>query len=442
MSSMTMPNMKNNSSMQMKYNSIIQETLYYTRLENGLPVYILPKKGFQQKYAIFSTNYGSINNTFKAPGKSEVVTVPVGIAHFLEHKMFENSELNVFDAFASFGANVNAFTTYTMTSYLFDTIENFPECLELLLNFVQSLSLTEESVEKEKGIIEQEIRMYEDDPDWITYLNLMQALFFHHSVRIDIAGTADSIYKINRDLLLTCHKKFYHPGNMVLFIEGDLDPETVLQQIKENQSKKGFAKQLPIEKIYPNEPKFVNKQRVEGNMSLSHPIYYLGFKEQEIGIDGDKLLKKDLITGILLEILIGKGSNLYQSLYESGLIDDSFSVSVTLEIDHGMTVLGGHTNDPDQLHQALYEGIISQEGKITEEELERVRKRMIGDYIVTFDSLKSTAQNFVSYYFKNIDLFHELNILKEITLDDLNQRLREHFDYKNHAVSIMYPEEK
>lgn len=424
------------------YNPIIRETIFFTQLPNGLSVYVLPKRGFYQKYAIFSTNYGSLDNSFCDPLAKKRLTVPQGVAHFLEHKMFENSELDVFEKFASYGANVNAFTTYNVTSYLFDTIENFPECLQLLLDFVQSLSITEESVEKEKGIIQQEILMYEDDPDWIAYLNLMRAMFHQHAVRFDIAGTVESVNQINRELLEKCHQVFYHPSNMVLFIAGDLDPQKVVELVVQNQEKKGFFKQPIIKKFYPPEPNNIYQQNVEGIMALSRPIYYLGFKEQQIGHTGEELLKKDLVTGMLLEIMIGKGSHLYQKLYELGLIDDSFSVSVTTEIDHGMTVLGGQTNHPDRLHQALSAGINTARGKITAEELERVKKRMIGDYIVTFDSLKLTAQNFVSYYFKQMNLFQELEIIAEISLTDLNQRLEEHFNYQHHSVSIMYPEER
>lgn len=424
------------------HDSFINETLYFDRLDNGLPVYIMTKKGFQQKYAVFTTNYGSLDNKFHVPGKRKILTVPDGMAHFLEHKMFEDNDVNIFEQFARYGANVNAYTTYTLTSYLFDTIEYFPECLELLLNFVQTLYITDETIEKEKGIIAQEIRMYEDDPDWATYLNLLEIMFHNHPVKIDIAGTIESIAKINQELLLQCYNTFYHPGNMVLFIIGDVDPLQVLEIVKENQANKKYSFRAPMNRFFSSEPKHVCTSRVENQFAVSRPIYHLGFKDQTLGEDGDLLHKKDLVMSMLLEVLIGKGSELYQELYELGLIDDSFSVSVTLEKDHGMTVLGGHTNNPEKLHTMLLKGIDKKKNKIKSEEIERVRKRMIGDYIVSFDSLKSTAQTFVSYYFKNFNIFRELKLLKEISLTDLNQKLCEHFDYVNHAVSIMYPEKK
>ncbi|MCG8638482.1 MAG: insulinase family protein, partial [Desulfobacterales bacterium] len=329
------------------HDSFISETLFFERLDNGLPIYIMPKKGFQQKYAIFTTNYGSLDNKFFVNGTKKLLTVPDGIAHFLEHKMFEDNKVNIFEQFARYGANVNAYTTYTMTSYLFDTIEYFPECLELLLNFVQNLFITEETVQKEKAIIAQEIRMYEDDPDWSTYLNLLQIMFHNHSVKIDIAGTIESIAQVNMELLLKCYNVFYHPGNMVLFIIGDVDPVQVIETVKENQLKKNYSFRAPMKRFFSDEPKQIRASRVENQFSISRPIYHLGFKDQALGEEGDLLHKKDLVMSMLLEILIGKGSELYQKLYESGLIDDSFSVSVTVENDHGMTVLGGHTSDPE-----------------------------------------------------------------------------------------------
>ncbi|MCK4260825.1 MAG: insulinase family protein [Halanaerobiales bacterium] len=421
------------------YDPVIKETIYSKKLTNGLPIFVLPKKGFHQKYAVFGTHYGSLDNKFLVPGESNLTEVPDGIAHFLEHKMFEEREINIFDKFAALGANVNAYTTYTSTSYLFDTIENFPECLELLLDFVQNIYLTEESVEKEKGIIAQEILMYTDDPDWIGYQKLMETLFHKYPVRIDIAGTVESIYQINRELLYKCYQTFYHPSNMVLFIMGDVHPEWIFELVQKNQDRKDFILQPPIKRYYADEPKGVNEKRIESRMSVSRPIYNLGFKEQDLGYEGDAILKKELVTSILLELLVGKGSKLYQSLYSSGLIDDSFSISFTAEKDHGMTVIGGHTNNPERLHRVLVDGIQFRIGKIEVEEMERIKKRMIGDYITTFDSLKGVGQNFMSYYFKNINLFNELKILEEINSEDLEKRLVKHFDLDYHAVSIIYP---
>lgn len=427
--------------MNTMYNPEVNETLYHTVLENGLPVYFLPKQKFEQKYAIFATHYGSIENKFRAHGNGEIVTVPDGIAHFLEHKMFEGEDANTFDQFAALGANVNAFTTYTTTSYLFDTIENFEESLDLLLDFVQSLYLTDESVEKEKGIIAQEIKMYDDDPDWVGYLNLMCCLFHNHPVRVDIAGTVESIYRIDQKALFQCYETFYHPSNMVLFLQGDFDIDSVIERIQANQARKNYPQQPPIQRFHPEEPRTVAKRRMEVAMSVSRPIYNLGFKEQSLGQRGDDLLKQDLVTNMLLEILVGKGSELYQHMYASGLIDDSFAVSYTGECDHGMTVIGGHSEDPERLHEVLMQGIEAKKGHLAPSDMERIRKRMIGDYIVAFDSQKATAQNFISYYFKEMNLFHELHILKAITLADLEHRLQEHFNVDYHAVSIITPAE-
>ena len=433
--------MTTKKTLYMMHDPVIHETVYSQKLDNGLQIFILPKKGFNQNYAIFSTNYGSIDNSFIVPGEEKISTVPDGIAHFLEHKMFEEEHYNIFEKFAALGANVNAYTTYTTTSYLFDTVDNFEECLELLLDFVQNLYLTDETVEKEKAIIEQEILMYDDDPDWVGYLNLMKALFQVHPVRVDIAGTVESIHRIRKEDLFKCYQTFYHPNNMVLFVQGDLDPEKVYEQVIANQVKKNFAPLPPAQKQYVDEPEGIFQRQIDVKMPVSRPIYNLGFKEKTRWEDGDKLLKRELMTNMLLEILMGKGSELYQNMYASGLIDDSFAVSYTAEIDHGMTTVGGHSNNPQKLHQVLAEGIERKKGHISSAEVERIRKRMIGDYIVVFDSLKSTGQNFISYHFRNMNLFDELRIIKEISIEDLEARLREHFNYDYHAVSMIYPQE-
>ena len=422
------------------YDSIIDETVYYQVLDNGLPVYIMPKKGFRKKYVSFATSYGSVDNQFRDFESSEIVTVPDGIAHFLEHKMFDDAKMNVFDRFASYGANVNAYTSYTMTNYFFDTADNFDQCLNLLLDFVQTLYLTEESVEKEKKIIAQEILMYEDDPDWIGYLTLLQALFHQHPVREDIAGTVDSVYQTKKEQIEQCYKTFYHPGNMILFVAGDLDPEQVLETVRQNQVKKDYEFHPPVEHILQEEPEEVFKRRVENEMAVSRPICNIGFKERKTGIGGDALLKRDLVTNILIQILFGKSSELYQNLYEQGIIGDNFSASYTGDLGYGMTVLGGHTDDTDRFYNALINGLKAKKGNITGDELERIRRKMIGDYISTFDSLRAIGQNFTSYYFNKMNIFHELKLLNQITLEDLEQRVDQHFRLDNHAVSIVNPQ--
>ncbi|WP_145614081.1 EF-P 5-aminopentanol modification-associated protein YfmH, partial [Bacillus licheniformis] len=224
----------------------LKETLYYEKMPGGLDVYVLPKEGFNKTYAVFTTKYGSIDNQFVPLGKDEMVRVPDGIAHFLEHKLFEKEDGDVFQQFSRQGASANAFTSFTRTAYLFSSTSNVEENLETLVDFVQDPYFTEKTVEKEKGIIGQEINMYDDNPDWRLFFGLIENMYQEHPVRIDIAGTIESISHITKDLLYECYETFYHPSNMLLFVVGPVDPEAIIRQVRENQQKKPYTDQPEI----------------------------------------------------------------------------------------------------------------------------------------------------------------------------------------------------
>lgn len=245
--------------MQQLYNERIDEKMLLQELDNGLKVYIMPKRGYTKQFAIFATHFGSNDSKFIAPGDTDVTEVPDGVAHFLEHKMFEEEEGSIFEQFSKLGASANAYTNFTTTAYLFASTENFYENLKLLVKFVQNPYFTDENVEKEKGIIAQEIRMYQDDPNWKVYFNALEALYHVHPVRKDIAGTIESISQINKEILYKCYYTFYHPENMVLFAVGDIDIDKTLDIIKENMRQD--KKQGKIKRIYPKEPLSVYKKR-------------------------------------------------------------------------------------------------------------------------------------------------------------------------------------
>ncbi len=237
----------------------LEETLYYEQLDNGLDVYILPKNGFHKTFATFTTNYGSVDNEFIPLGKTEPVKVPDGIAHFLEHKMFESEDGDVFHTFGKQGASANAFTSFTRTAYLFSSTTNVNQNVETLLDFVQHPYFTDKTVEKEKGIIGQEITMYDDNPDWRAYFGTIENMYEKHPVKIDIAGTIPSINKITKEDLYTCYETFYHPSNMLLFIVGSVDPEEMMLLIRENQSDKTFPAPTGIERrVEPEAGSLIN----------------------------------------------------------------------------------------------------------------------------------------------------------------------------------------
>jgi predicted Zn-dependent peptidase len=420
--------------------SYLGERLLSKRSKNGLQIYVMPKKDYNKIFAMYSTHYGSIDSEFIVPDTGEHIKVPEGIAHFLEHKMFEMEYGNVFDKFAELGASSNAFTNYTNTTYLFSATSYFKENLQLLLEYVETPYFTEPSVEKEKGIIAQELRMYEDEPQWQVLLNLLKCLYHEHPVRIDIGGTVESIQKIHVDTLYKCYNTFYHPSNMIFFVIGSIEPEQVFELVENNESAKGLTPQDDIKRIYPKEPSTVNKSTYITHLDVNEPLFLMGFKDADVGYDGPLLLKKEVTTGILLEAMLGRSSELYERLYEQGLIDDRFSFSYEGQKDYGFCTIGGETRDPDKLHKELKKSISNSiEKGINVKDFERVKKKYIGEFIQSFNSLEFIATSFVSYHHKNINIFDYMKVLQGITEEDITKRLKSFFDFSKHATSIVLP---
>lgn len=421
-------------------NKLLNEKIYLRRVEPGLEVFVLPKRGYNKKYATFSTNFGSIDSRFLVEGEGNELSVPDGVAHFLEHKLFEDEEGNAFDRFATLGASSNAFTNFTNTAYLFSSTQHFEQCLELLMDFVQNPYFTEESVEKEKGIIGQEIRMYEDNAQWRLFFNLLAAMYKEHPVRVDIAGTVESIAHIDKDVLYQCYRTFYHPSNMALFVVGDVDPERVFDQVENNIAKRNYKPLGEIHRIYPKEPRALAKDYVAQELVVSEPMLNVGFKERDLGYDGTKLFKRELVTGLVLDAVFGSSSKLYNELYEEGLIDDEFDAGHVAEEQYGHTVIGGETADPDRLFARLMAGIKdAQHQGISAQQFEHHRRKSMGEFLKSFNSLEFIANNFSAYHFKNINFFDYLDVLQNLTLDDANQRLAEHFAEDNLVRSLILP---
>lgn len=427
--------------MEQKQYGPLKETLYHETLPNGLNVYLLPKPGFRKTYATFTTKYGSVDNHFQVEGKEEV-TVPDGIAHFLEHKMFEEPTGDIFAVFASHGASANAFTSFDRTSYLFSATESIHDNLTTLINFVQNPYFTEQNVEKEKGIIGQEINMYRDNPDWRSYFGLIEAMYKEHPVHIDIAGTIDSIAQITKDTLYECYHTFYHPSNMILFVVGGIDPAATMALIRDNQAAKSFPDQGTIHRYFPVEPQQVAEKEKVTYLPVSLPKCLFGFKEKALGEEGAALLKNELETKVMLDALFSQSSSIYQTLYDENLIADSFGFEYNNSADYAFSVLGGDTKDPEKLLARFKElvGEILQTG-IAEADFERSRKKKIGGYLRMLNSPEAIANEFTRYRFRDGDLFEFLPVYRSMTLDDVNARMREHFDWEQLAVSIVRREE-
>jgi predicted Zn-dependent peptidase len=421
----------------------LNEELYSEKLENGLTVFILPKAGFNKTYATFTAEYGSIDNQFTPIGKNESVKVPDGIAHFLEHKMFEHEEGDVFQDFSKQGASANAFTSFTRTAYLFSSTSNVYKNIETLLNFVQYPYFTEETVEKEKGIIEQEISMYEDNPDWQNFFGLLEALYNNHPVKTDIAGTAESIAEITKEDLYTCYDTFYHPGNMTLFIVGNVEAEPMMEFVKKNQQQKNFKEASNPIRYFEEEPKQTAKKTKLIPMPVKVGKCLVGIKEAEPHRQGKELLHHELSVQLLLELMFGQSSENYQVLFSEGLIDESFSFDYTAEKGFGFSVIGGDSSDPKALAERIEDMIHSFiDAPFPEAAFERIRKKKIGFFLRALNSPEYIANQFTRYYFNKMHLFDVIPVLEELTEKSLKETLHAHFDTKNQLAScIIIPEE-
>ncbi|MGD6854552.1 EF-P 5-aminopentanol modification-associated protein YfmH [Bacillus infantis] len=401
----------------------LKEKLYYEKMANGLDVYILPKQGFNKTYATFTTKYGSVDNHFVPLGQEELVKVPDGIAHFLEHKLFEKEDGDVFQQFSKQGASANAFTSFTRTAYLFSSTSDVERNLETLIDFVQDPYFTEKTVEKEKGIIGQEITMYDDNPDWRLYFGLIQNMYQNHPVKIDIAGTVESISHITKDLLYECYNTFYHPSNMLLFVTGPVDPEAIMGQIRSNQEKKEYSDQPAIERSFEQEMTGVAEKKQVLKMNVQSSKCLLGVKALNVKQDGAEMLKHELTLNVMLDILFGKSSKNYETLYREGLIDETFSYDYTQEQGFGFAMLGGDTSDPDQLAGTLRSMLLeAKNGDVfSQEALDRTKKKKIGAFLRSVNSPEYIANQFTRYAFNGMDLFEVVPEIEKISLEQLKE---------------------
>src|SRR3954452_8054522 len=422
----------------------LQEELFHEKMSNGLNVYILPKKGFNKTYCTFTTKYGSVDNHFAPIGKEEYVKVPDGIAHFLEHKLFEKEDGDVFQQFSRQGASANAFTSFTRTAYLFSSTSNVEQNLETLVDFVQSPYFSEKTVEKEKGIIGQEITMYDDNPDWRLYFGLIQNLYQNHPVKIDIAGTIESIAEIDKDWLYECYNTFYHPSNMLLFIVGPVDPEKIMTQVRENQAKKDYKEMPEIKRKFEEEPQQAAEKKQVLQMNVQTSKTLLGIKALHVDQTGEVLLKNELTMNVLLDLLFGKSSKNYNKLYDEGLVDETFSYDYTQEQGFGFAMIGGDTGEPDKLADSLKQMLLgAKQGSVfNEEQLERAKKKKIGAFLRAVNSPEYIANQFTRYAFNDMNLFDVVPTLEKINLQDVQKLASEVISEERFSVCQVIPKQK
>lgn len=418
--------------------SIVKETLWTKVLPNGLTICAIPKPGFAQSFAAFCTNYGGAMRRFTVDGRQ--VDTPAGVAHFLEHKMFDMPDgTNALGTLSAMGASPNAWTSDSMTAYHFESTSHFEENLRLLLTFVSTPYFTAESVQKEQGIIGQEIRMYEDSPDWRVMLNLLGALYAENPVRLDIAGTVESISHITADILYRCYRTFYNLSNMVVTVAGNFDPDAA-ERILEEELKPG--KPVEILRKIPEEPREAAAPEVVQRMDVSEPIFYFGYKIQP-ETEPHALLRQQVVLDLLLDVLAGPTSRFYEEMNRKGLLNPSFDVEVFGERGSLAAMFGGESRDPREVYRAFCE-MVEQRKKegLSEEEFLCCKNAMYGKSLKGINDVSHTANALISYEMMGVGFFDPIDVIASVELSDLEACLETCFDPACRAISIVLPQEE
>lgn len=405
-------------------NEQLGERYYEYTHASGLKILICPKEGYSSTYAMFGTKYGSIDTDFRIRGEESFTSVPEGIAHFLEHKLFESEELDAFTRYAETGANANAFTSFDRTCYLFSCADNFKASLEILLDFVTHPYFTAETVEKEQGIIGQEIKMCNDEPSWKALFALLRAMYENHPVRIDIAGTVESIGEITAELLYKCYETFYNFNNMVLAVAGNVTPEAV-SEVADRVLKK--TEPIEIERRFHTEKKEVCERYREEYLPVASPIFALGFKENVQS--PERSLKEVICSNILLQLIAGKTTALYETLLNEELINTSFDAELMEGYGYACLVFSGESRDPKRVQEAIITRIreLKQSG-IDKADFERIRRKMYGGAVLGFNDIGTIANALVDAHFNGESLFAEMEVLEALTVQDIEERLRASVD--------------
>ena len=413
----------------------LAETVYWDTLPNGLTVAVVPRPGFSKKLAYFVTDFGSIHSRFTLDG--EDISVPAGIAHYLEHKLFDMPDRDVMAEFAALGAIPNAFTSYDMTAYYFSCTEHFEENLRLLLEFVSTPYFTEESVKKEQGIIGQEIGMNEDSPDTRVFEDLMEAMYREHPIKEPILGTRQSIAKITPETLYQCHRAFYRPSNMLLCVVGDVDPGQVRQIAEELLPKEHVPKVLA--KRSWQEEMNCPKVRTEVRMEVAMPTFQLGFKSEPLA-SGAEAVRQESIGDLAAEALFGESSPLYLRLYEEGLIDSSFGGGFETVEGMAMLTASGDSEDPEKVRDAvlLQAKILVKEG-LAEEDFLRMKRSALGRRIRDLDSFDATAFRVCAYYFSGFDYFRFPEVYRQVQVSDILEFIERTVTQERCSLSVVYP---
>ena len=421
--------------MKLRSYKTISEDVWSGRLPNGMPVFVVPKRGFSKYYAFFATDYGGADRRFRLGG--DWIDTPAGVAHFLEHKMFDTEDGNALTLLSANGASPNAYTSTDITAYHFMCTDNFRENLETLLSFVSVPYFTQESVEKEQGIIGQEIAMIEDEPDYCLYYGLLRTLLRHNPMRDPVAGSVESISRISAQTLYDCHKAFYHPSNMALCVAGNVDPSEVFD-IAERILPKESA-EVPVRDYGQPEESKPLSPRVSAAMEVSQTIFLAGCIS-EPSARGREYIRSELISALALDILAGHSSPLYIRLYSEGLVSSDFSASYDSAVGAAYSMFGGESSDPDR----VFGEVVNEIKRLSENGPDpaffgRIRKAALGSHIRMLNSFDAICGGIVNGCFHGYDAFESTDVLAALTLDDITDFYRKNLSPENMAISIITP---
>lgn len=424
-------------------NKTINEVYYVETLDNGLKVILYPKNDFYRTYAIFATKYGSQDVEFVPLNSEEFIKTPEGIAHFLEHKLFENEDgTDASNLFAQYGADVNAFTTVNETAYLFSATSNIEENVKLLLNFVQEPCFKKESIDRERGIIEQELLMYLDQPQSVQYYGILKGMYKENNVRNEIGGTPESIKEIDEELLYTCYNTFYHPSNMQFVIVGKFDVEKMIDLIKQNQNTKVFEKAVPIKRKYHLEDQNINELLSYVEMDVNIPKVSIGLKIPYQNHSPIENLKLNIALEILTDIYFDEASDNYERLMNENILNNSFTYEDYCEENYCHVIFALDTNQPDLFIQKIKEVVDQIKSNNIDEEIFKTYKQLYqARNIKRFNSLEYIANLMVEFEQSNLTLFDLIDTTNSLTIDDV-RKAKQYFDSKYLASFIIYPKKQ
>lgn len=409
------------------------DSCIYVKHPSGLDIYICEMEGFSTIEALFGTKYGSINTMFKTNADKEYTTVPEGIAHFLEHKLFENEDCDVFNLYAKTGANANAFTSFDKTCYLFSCSKNYKESLGILLDFVQKPYFTSESVAKEQGIIGQEIKMCDDNPNWRVFFNLLNCLYHNHPVKIDIAGTVESIAEIDAELLYKCYNTFYNLNNMVLSIAGNIKADEVLE-ICDKYLKPCEDKGL--ETVFPDEPDSIVKNEITENQPVGNPLFNIGYKC--ISKDGYERLKATVTADISASLLADSSSDFYQRLLSEGIINSSFDFECFCGDGYFSLIFSGESENPFRVRDEILSEFerIKSEG-IDEKLFSNIKKLNYGKLVKELNNVEEVANIMINSHMDGVSPYAEIEILSQVTSSDVLDFIKTELLPEKLAISVI-----